>query len=50
MINDFCLSHYIELNNTNAKPGKFWAAKQYFGAIVLFYHPRDTALPSKLST
>ena len=48
MIIDFCLSHYIELNDNKAKPVKFWAGKQYFGGIILFYHPWDKPFLSKL--
>ena len=39
IITNFCISHYIDLNNTIVKPGILWAAKRYFSGIVLLCIP-----------
>ena len=42
---DICLSHYIDLNSTSAKPLNFWAAKWYFGWIMMLRYS-ETQLSS----
>ena len=37
IITDFCLSYYIDLNNTSAKSRISWGAKQYFDGIKLLF-------------
>ena len=46
--NWFFPSHYVDLNNTNAKSGTFWATKRMFGRIMLLYYAWNTAVLSKL--
>ena len=48
IITDFYPSHYVDLNNTNAKSGMFWATKRMFGTIMLLYYAWNTAVLSKV--
>ena len=48
IITDFYLSYWIDLNNTSAKLGIFWAAIRYFGGIKLgSFEKWSTLYPKK---